>query len=896
MKSKLLFVFCMLFATSVLLGADKNLYATETARPAWANPAVMSMKRATNLPGAQSEPNLFNNLDCNLVTYRLVASSSMQSGCFTETAYGLMDSDTGIVIFNNTDEGLPLLSHANNEVLVPWPKAMDIVVIDAVNTGGSTIALYKNPLANIQDQRNLLAQLTAKKLTTAPDLPLLDPDGNRLIINPQTLAFSDGGAWLVAETLNGAFVRINLATLDVLPFTVSYGSTGSPALLKSRVSITEDGQFVIISNDVADEFKVYDLGTCTGSIGNLRPLSCQSHDYRGFIKGQVSLKSIRHVRFINDGLISFELVGDDPAKDGIYVIAPRDSIKSLTDYIGLGDSYTSGEGAFDYLDGTDTTQNMCHLSRRSYPLLLRDDLFTSTGGHSVACSGAVINDVGSTSNKYVGQVSGGISFEDLQRSQPLLLNSIMTNYLPGYVAQGRFVGQYQPQVITVSVGGDDVGFGDILQNCVEPHLSRHASDSTCYNTYEDRQEITKLIDKTVPKWTALFKQLHRQSPQTRIYAIGYPQVIADKGSCAVNVLLSKSELEFAGSLIDYLNSAINKSAVAAGANYVDISQALVGHRLCETKSFNVAVNGLTAGKDAGAFGLNFLGKESYHPNALGQQLIEQEILRQTHNLGGPGAILPKDPTISPLLQGTKTGRATRTLTPTKNITAKLVKRGSSAKITVSGASTGLKPNTAYKVVLKKPNEQNLGSIISNGSSDINGIVTIPATSQPGGNTIDIIGPGQTDAEVDVSQPVYIPASDNDSDDDEIPDILDTCPGAPNSGQDKDQDGVDDICDPLIGLPSAQQLIDFSTVTVKAEINKVSAKLSTGTAATNKNTRVTPGFPTAKVLGSQTEMATKYTNQKLRIFNWQIWVLAIDGMILLIMLIDFGIAQYKRLFL
>src|SRR6185437_3010028 len=108
------------------------------------------------------------------------------------------------------------------------------------------------------------------------------------------------------------------------------------------------------------------------------------------------LQSVRHVRFLNDGLLSFEAVTSGGGS-GSYVLAPTDGITSLTDYIGLGDSYTSGEGAFDYLEGTDTADDMCHLSARSYPLLLTHDLFSAAGGHSVACSGAVISDVGNTS-------------------------------------------------------------------------------------------------------------------------------------------------------------------------------------------------------------------------------------------------------------------------------------------------------------------------------------------------------------------------------------------------------------------------------------------------------------------------------------------------------------------
>lgn len=762
----------------------------------------MTIKRVSSVDSAQSEPNFLNNLDCSLVTYRLVAGSTMQTGCFTETAFGLLDSDTDTAIFNGTDEGLQLLPHTTHQVLAPWPKALDLVALDPIDTGGTLISLYKNPLAAAKDQRNLLAQLTAKQLTGPPDITLKDPSGKPLVINPQTMAFSDGGSWLVAETLGGSFVRINLATLAMTAFAPAYGSQGSPGLLKSRVAVSEDGHFAAIANDDATAFKVYDLATCNGVVNNLQPQDCQSYDYRSFAGQRIAgLQSIRHMRFVNDSLLSFEAVAANPANSGIYELAPADSITSLTDYIGLGDSYTSGEGAFDYLADTDSGDNMCHLSRNSYPLLLTHDLFSSSGGHSVACSGAVINDIGSTSDNYRGQVRGVGNLQQLQQSHPLLLETVETNFVPGYVAQQRFVKRWQPRFATVLVGGNDIGFGDLLQNCVEPHVSRHISDNTCYNTYEDRLELMRLMDRTVPRWTALFVRLKHEAPDMQLYAIGYPQIAVDTGNCALNVQLNKSELGFAASIIDYLDQDIQKAAAAANIPYVDISQALAGHRLCETASYNVAVNGLTAGTDAGLLGAKVFGKESYHPNALGQSLIEQAILKQTHNLAEVTAVGNVSGNNSPaLLNAPKSGRTVNSLVPDNGLTTGVGKRGLSTPVQASGTNDGLQPNTVYTVRLDGPAGSVLGALISDATGDINGSVTIPVSTIPGGHIIDVTGGNQSGEPVDVTQPIYVPYSDADSDGDGIDDITDSCPGAINSGQDSDRDGVDDVCDSLIGPP------------------------------------------------------------------------------------------------
>lgn len=769
---------------------------SQSAEPAWAKPLTMAVSRAGPLPIAQHAPNFLSNLDCDLLDYHLVGQNTMQSGCFTPTAYGLMDISKGVVIFNGSDEGLPLLSYSPNDALVPWPRALDALVLNAAPTGGTYLGLYRNPLASVHDQRNTLGQLTAKQITVPPDLTLKDVGGKPLIVNPQTIAFSSGDSWLVAETLSGSFLRINLATLEETAFAGAYGTQGSPGLLKSQVAVSDSGRYVAIYNAAARELKVYDLADCSQSGGT--STACASYDYLPFLDQKISgLKTVNHLRFANDGLLSFEAQTGDGSGDGVYELAPRDKITSMIDYLGLGDSYTSGEGAFDYLTGTDTSDNMCHLSIHSYPLLLSRDLFSQSGGHSVACSGAVINDVGDTSPDYRGQVRGVKSFKEMQAGDASFLDSIMANYRPGYLAQQRFARQYQPAIITVSVGGDDIGFGDILEQCVTPHVSLHWSDNTCFSTYEDRLEIMQLIDRTIPRWTGLFKQLAAASPGSQIYALGYPDVASDTGNCGFNVHLSKSELEFARELVSYLDTSISRAALKAGVNYIDINQALAGHRLCEAAGYDVAVNGLTAGKDAGFLGLRVFGKESYHPNALGQQLIEQAIMRGAHNFVVLPTPVPDSEDGQKLLQAPKTGRPINSRVPAK-LTSGVAKRGQAMAIATDGAKAGLKPLASYVIRLDGPAGRQIGQATSDDQSNVSASVTVPGDTVPGGHTADLTGENQSGEQVDVTQPIFVPVNDQDADGDGLPDNTDSCPAAVNADVDSDNDGIDDSCDNFIG--------------------------------------------------------------------------------------------------
>jgi len=789
----------LLFACLLSLVLDRAAGNADAA-PGWASPNAMALKRVSAIDSAQHEPDFLSNLDCSPMEYRLPNSGTMQTGCFAATAFGLMDAASGIVVFNGTDEGLPLLPYSAQQGSVPWPQAGGLVALEPVSTGGSYIGFYRNPLASLQDQRDAASRLVAKKLTAGPDLLFKDPSGRPLVVNPQTMAFSDNGSWLAAETLNGSFVRINLATLDVVAFAPSFGTTGSPGLLKSQVAVSGDGRYVAIDNDDASVLRVYDLAACDGVVNGLQPQKCGMHDYMPFVRQQIAdFHAIRHLRFIDEGLLSFDARTNNPAGGGVYELAPRDSIGPLIDYLALGDSYTSGEGAFDYLAGTDTADDMCHLSANSYPLLLTRALFGSGGGHSVACSGAVINDLGNTGSNYRGQVRSVMNFGQLQQTQPVLLNSIMAGYLPGYVAQQRFVRQYQPGVMTVSAGGDDIGFGDIIRSCVAPHLSPRSSDNTCYGTYEDRLELTRLIDRTVPRWTALYKQLAGEDPGGQIYAIGYPQIAVADGNCGLNVHLNKGELGFAAGMIDYLDNAIRQASAKAGVAYVDVSQALTGHRLCETAGYNVAVNGLTAGTDGSVLGIRVFGKESYHPNALGQALIEQAILEQTRNLAATSTPTSGADGQS-ILDAPKTGRIVNALVPDGGLAAGVIRTGENTAVQANGTRDGLKAGTIYTVRLDGANGPVLGTVASSAAGDVSTSITLPGGTAAGGHTIDVTGTDQAGEPVDVRQPVYVPAGTDDSDGDGIADTDDSCPGAANSGQDGDHDGVDDVCDGSIDPP------------------------------------------------------------------------------------------------
>jgi len=211
-------------------------------------------------------------------------------------------------------------------------------------------------------------------------------------------------------------------------------------------------------------------------------------------------------------------------------------------------------------------------------------------------------------------------------------------------------------------------------------------------------------------------------------------------------------------LTGYLNNAIQQAARTAGADYVDISQALVGHRLCEAASYDVAVNGLTSGSDAGLFGINVFGHESYHPNAFGQLLIEQAILRQTNNFAAVN-LAPASTAPLVILNAPKTGRPINTVVPDDNLTPANVLSNQPISLRLDGLQDGLKPSAAYTIRLDGVSGQVLQTVTTDSAGSATTEVELPKGTSPGTHTIDITGQNQADEPVDVTPPIYLPRDD-----------------------------------------------------------------------------------------------------------------------------------------
>ncbi|MBM7769949.1 lysophospholipase L1-like esterase [Actinokineospora baliensis] len=219
-------------------------------------------------------------------------------------------------------------------------------------------------------------------------------------------------------------------------------------------------------------------------------------------------------------------------------------------YVALGDSYSSGLGAGSY-----GSSGSCKRSANAYP-----QLWANAHGPSafafVACSGAVTQDV---LNSQVGAITADTA------------------------------------LVTVSIGGNDAGFANVMTEC---NLS---SDSACVSRNQTAQNFARTTLPT--RLDNVYRAIRDRAPSAKVVVLGYPRIYKTGGSCVVG--LSETKRAAINQSADVLSTVTAGRAAAFGFSYVDARTSFSGHEICAS----------------GARWLNSITwpvEESYHPNVAGQ--------------------------------------------------------------------------------------------------------------------------------------------------------------------------------------------------------------------------------------------------------------------------------------
>jgi len=308
-------------------------------------------------------------------------------------------------------------------------------------------------------------------------------------------------------------------------------------------------------------------------------------------------------------------------------------------YAALGDSYASGEGSFSYLHSSNTSGDRCHRATGGYAEQLASQFSLSLG--FAACSGDIIT--------------------DLYLSNPATAQ-LFTSASAGYAREKAQFSVLGPgtQLVTLSVGGNDVGFADVLHDCISGALSSGSYDCQSRDQTSAEENLSYLVNgrpdgcmaffpfadpqndtdgfcAAEPSLEQVYTDITELAPNAAIYVVGYPHLFGStfnkKGVCdvggvaGVRYTIQGSDVEWINSETDNLDqdiqAAVNDAAAATGHSitFIDPRPTFGGHGVCDSGA--PWINGLKLGISTSP-----PKQESFHPNVAGQQMLT-DLISQT---------------------------------------------------------------------------------------------------------------------------------------------------------------------------------------------------------------------------------------------------------------------------
>lgn len=226
---------------------------------------------------------------------------------------------------------------------------------------------------------------------------------------------------------------------------------------------------------------------------------------------------------------------------------------ATVNYVALGDSYSSGVGAGSYT----SSSGSCDRSTNAYSQLWANANHPASYT-SVACSGATTLDV--------------------VNSQVSALSSSTT-------------------LVSITIGGNDVGFSSVMQTCVLD------SDSACLAAINGAESQARSI---LPgRLATAYSAIRSHAPNAHVIVLDYPELY-DLSNSWFCIGLSTTDRTALNQAADLLDSTIQTAVGSAGFTFADVKGRFHGHELCDL--FNEWLHGVNITDVT----------ESYHPTAGGQ--------------------------------------------------------------------------------------------------------------------------------------------------------------------------------------------------------------------------------------------------------------------------------------
>lgn len=266
-------------------------------------------------------------------------------------------------------------------------------------------------------------------------------------------------------------------------------------------------------------------------------------------------------------------------------------------YVALGDSYTAGLGIPEQTGATAG----CGQSTGSYPHLVASSLRLKLT--DMSCSSATIPDMTGAQPTGAG-------------TNPPQLSALSAG----------------TALVTLSIGGNDIGMIDIVTKCAEldliPALIPGGSSSNLtpcedYYTSGGTNQIQQRVQAVTGSLAGTLTQIRERAPHARVYVVGYPDLLpTGRGGCGDALGITEGDIAFLNREEVRLNGVLREVAQAAGDGYVDTYTPSEGHDACATPGSRWLEPLLTSAPAA-----------PLHPNAVGERAMADAVVEAVTSAG-----------------------------------------------------------------------------------------------------------------------------------------------------------------------------------------------------------------------------------------------------------------------
>jgi lysophospholipase L1-like esterase len=249
-------------------------------------------------------------------------------------------------------------------------------------------------------------------------------------------------------------------------------------------------------------------------------------------------------------------------------------------YVALGDSFTAGP-----LIPVQIRPFGCLKSNNNYPHMAAPDLGKPVF-RDPSCSGAETEDMTQPQN---------VSPDG---PNPPQFDSLDSN----------------TRIVTIGIGGNDIGFSEIAENCSSPTNT----GTPCQDRYvvNGRDEISARITETAPKVAAVLQGIHSRSAKADVYVVNYLPILPDSGpGCHPQVPVTDGDVPYLRAKQKELNQMLASQADANDATLVDAYTAGIGHDACQLPGIRWVEPAVPVNAAA-----------PLHPNLFGMQGTERALL------------------------------------------------------------------------------------------------------------------------------------------------------------------------------------------------------------------------------------------------------------------------------